>query len=131
MSADQDDDAPGYGRPPRRSRWKPGEPGNPNRRYPKRKETTAEFIDRLLLKLIEITVGDTTRKVTTLEAILFRLWQKEVLGDPRALKIRLKYQEFARQFSKTRIETVFLDNEYTTAFAAIPLKKDKKDEEDE
>jgi hypothetical protein len=77
---------------------------------------------------LKITVGDKSRKVTTLGAILFRLWQKEVLGDAHALKIRLKYQEFARQHSKPRIETVFIDNEYTTAFAEIPLKEGKGDE---
>jgi hypothetical protein len=73
-------------------------------------------------------VGEKSRRVTTLEAILFRLWQKEVLGDPHALKIRLKYQEFARQHSKPGIETVFVDNEYTTAFAEIPLRENKGDE---
>jgi hypothetical protein len=73
-------------------------------------------------------VSDKSRKVTTLEAILYRLWLKEVAGDARALKIRMKYQEFARQFSKPRIETVFVDNEYTAAFAAIPMDKDKDDE---
>jgi hypothetical protein len=50
-----------------------------------------------------------------------------VLGDPRALRIRLKYEEFARQHSKPRIETVFVDNEYTTAFAAVPLSEGNSD----
>jgi hypothetical protein len=120
MSSDGDDDKPGYGRPPKHTQWKEGESGNPQRRYPKRVETTVELIDRLLLKPVEITVGEKSRKVTTLEAILFRLWQREVAGDTRALKIRMKFQEFARQHSKPRIETVFVDNEYTAAFVAIP-----------
>jgi hypothetical protein len=128
MSSDGDEDRTGYGKPPKHTRWKDGESGNPERRYPKRVETTVELIDRLLLKPVDITVGEKSRRVTTLEAILFRLWQKEVHGDSRALKIRLKYQEFARQFSKPRVEIVFVDNEYTTAFAAIPLDKDEEDE---
>jgi hypothetical protein len=129
MSAERpDDDKTGYGTPPKHTRWREGQSGNPNRRYPKRAETTVELIDRLLLKPIEITVGDKTRTVSTLEAILFRLWQNEVLGDPRALKIRLKYQEFATQHSKPRIETVFVDNEYTTALAAVPLIEGKDHE---
>jgi Family of unknown function (DUF5681) len=121
MSSDGDDDETGYGKPPKHTRWKEGQSGNPKRKYTNRVETTVELIDKLLLKPVEITVGEKSRKVTTLEAILFRLWQKEVLGDARALKIRLKFQEFARQHSKPRIETVFVDNEYTAAFAAIPL----------
>src|ERR1700733_561393 len=128
MSPDGDNDETGYGKPPKHTRWKEGESGNPLRRYPRRAETTVELIDRLLLKPVEITVGEKSRKVTTLEAILFRLWQKEVLGDTRALKIRMKFQEFARQYSKPRIETVFVDNEYTAAFAAIPMDTDNHDE---
>lgn len=127
MSSDGDDDKTGYRNPPKDTRWKDGQSGNPQRRYPKRVETTVELIDKLLLKPVEITVGEKSRTVTTLEAILFRLWQKEVLGDARALKIRLKYQEFARQHSKPRIETVFVDNEYTAAFSAIRLNEGKDD----
>jgi hypothetical protein len=120
MSSDGDDDRTGYGKPPKHARWKERESGNKQRRYPKRVETTVELIDRLLLTPVEITVGEKSRRVTTLEAILFRLWQKEVLGDTRALKITLKFQEFAGQHTKPRIETVFVDNEYTAAFAAVP-----------
>ena len=129
MSSDEDEnDKTGFGNPPKHTRWKEGQSGNPMRQHPKRVETTVELIDKLLLKPVEITVGEKSRRVTTLEAILFRLWQKEVLGDARALKIRLKYQEFARQHSKPRIETVFVDNEYTAAFAAVPLNESKDDE---
>ena len=95
---------------------------------PKRAKTTVEMIDKLLLQPVDVAVAGRSRRVTTLEAILFRLWQKEVLGDTRALKVRLKYQDFARGQSKPRIETIFLDNEYTTAFAAVPLKKGEGDE---
>ena len=128
MSSDGVGDETSNGKPPQRTRWQEGQSGNPKHQYPKRVESTVELIDKLLLKPIEITVGEKSRKVTTLEAILFRPWQKEVLGDAQALKIRLKYQEFARQHSKPRIETVFVDNEYTTAFAEIPLKEKKGDE---
>ena len=128
MNSDGDDDETGYGKPPKHTRGKEGQSGNPKRLYPKRAENTVEFIDKLLLKMVEITVGEKSRKVTTLEAILFRLWQKEVLGDARALKIRLKYQESARQHSKLKFETVFVDNEYTKAFAAIPQSKGSNDE---
>jgi hypothetical protein len=128
VSSNEDDDKTGYRKPPKHTRWKDGQSGNPERRHPKRVQTTVELIDKLLLKPIEITVDEKSRRVTTLEAILFRLWQKEVLGDARALKIRLKYQEFARQHTKPRIETVFVDNEYTAAFAAASPTEGKDDE---
>jgi hypothetical protein len=130
VSDEQDDDKTGYGKPPKYTRWKPGQSGNSKRQHPKRAHNAVELIDRLLLKQIEITVGGKLQKVTTLEAILFQLWKKEINGDTRALKIRLKYLEFARQHIRPRTETVFVDNEYTKALAGVPLleDKDKKDE---
>jgi hypothetical protein len=128
MSSDGDDDETGNQSPSKDARQKHRKRDDRKLKTPKRAETTVELIDKLLLQVIEIAVIGKPRKVTTLEAILFRLWEKEVLGDTRALKIRLKYQEFARQQSRPRIETVFVDNEYTTAFAAVPLKKDEDDE---
>jgi hypothetical protein len=122
---DQDDDQAGYNNAPKRSRWKSGESGNRRREYPKRTPHPATLIDRLLLKKIEITIRGKKRKVTVLEAILRQLSVMEIQGDPRALKVRMKYQAFARQFRKPRIETVFVDNDYTAAMSAIPLSEDK------
>jgi hypothetical protein len=93
MSSDGGGDETGYGKPPQRTRSQEVQSGNPKHQYPKRVESTVELIDKLLLKPIEITVGEKSRKVTTLEAILFRLWQKEVLVDAHALKIRLQLQD--------------------------------------
>lgn len=128
MSSDGDDNETGDRKPPKDTRRKDGKRGKRKHKNPKRADTTVELIDKLLLMPVEITFGEKSRRVPTLEAILYRVWQKEVLGDTRALKIRLKYQEFASQQSKPRIETVFVDNEYTAAFAAVPLKKDEDDE---
>ena len=79
------------------------------------------MIDRLFLKPVEITVNGETQRVTTLEAILLQLWMKEVAGNQRALIVRLKYQEFARQHTETRLEITFTDSEYTRALSAGPL----------
>ena len=87
-------------------------------------------IDGHLLKKIEVTVRGKPQKMTTLEAILLQLWTMEVRGDPRALKIRLKFQDFAGQYVKPRTETVFVDNEYTKALATVPLN-DGEDSTDE
>jgi hypothetical protein len=120
MSPQQDDDDVGYGRPPKRTRWKKGQSGNPARRYPARSKSTVEMIDTFFLKPVEVTVDGEAKVISTLEAILMQLWLKEVSGDQRALKVRLKYQEFARQSSEPRLEVVFIDNDYTRALAVIP-----------
>jgi beta-lactamase class A len=123
MSAPPNDEGIGYGHPPKKTRWKKGQSGNPNRRYPARHKGTVEMIDRLFLKPVEITVNGETKTVSTLEAIVLQLWLKEVSGDRIALNVRLKYQEFARQNSVPGLEIAFVDNEYTRALAsANPAK---------
>ena len=121
MSENPKNSDAGYGRPPTTTRWKKGQSGNPRRRYPARSRSTVEMIDRLFLRPVEITVNGETQRVTTLEAILLQLWMKEVAGNQRALSVRLKYQEFARQHTETRLEVTFTDSEYTMALSAGPL----------
>jgi hypothetical protein len=115
----QDDDDVGYGRPPKRTRWKKGQSGNPRRQYPARSRSTVELIDRLFLRPVEVTVDGEAKVISTLEAIVMQLWLKEVSGDQRALKVRLKYQEFARQNSEPRPEVIFVDDDYTRALATV------------
>jgi nucleotidyltransferase/DNA polymerase involved in DNA repair len=110
--------AVGYKRPPEQARWKKGQSGNPSRRYPARSISAVEMIDEELLRPIDIVENGVTRRVSTLEAIVLQLWRKEVSGDRRALSVRLKYQEFARQNTKQRVEITFVDSDYTRALAA-------------
>ena len=128
MSTPPENDDEGYGRPPKRTRWKKGQSGNRNRRYPKRSEGAAEMITRILLEPVEVIVNGEAKKFPTLEAILLQLWMKEVSGDLRALNVRLKYQEFARQNSEPRLEITFVDSEYTQALAAKPSNRSDDDE---
>jgi len=121
MNPPSDEYRVGFGRPPKETRWRKGQSGNPKRRCPARTYSTVELIDRLFASLVEVTVNGEKKTVSALEAILLQLWQKEVSGDRRALSTRLKYQEFAIQTSGKRIEMSFVDSEYTQAFAAEPL----------
>jgi hypothetical protein len=124
MSAPPDDDEVGYGRPPKRTRFRKNKSGNRNRRYRKRSEGRAEMMTRILLKPVDITVSGERKKITALEAILLQLRAKELSDHPRAPKVRLKYEEFARQNSQPRPQIVFVDSDYTQALAAKAPKKD-------
>jgi hypothetical protein len=124
MSAPPDEDEVGYGRPPKRTRFRKDESGNRNRRYRKRSEGRAEMMTRILLKPVDITVSGERKKITALEAILLQLRAKELSDHPRASKVRLKYEEFARQNSQPRPQIVFVDSDYTQALAAKAPKKD-------
>jgi hypothetical protein len=122
MIPPQNDDEVGYGRPPRHTRWEKGQSGIRKPRRPARPKSVVEIIDMMFLKRVKVTVNGETKMLSTLEAILLQLWLKEVSGNRRALNVRLKFQEFARQNSKPNLETVFVDSEYTQALAAMPSR---------
>jgi hypothetical protein len=124
MSAPPDDDEVGYGRPPKRARIRKGEGRNRNRRYRKRSEGRVEMMTRILLKPVDITVSGERKRITALEAIILQLRAKDLSDHPRASKVRLKYEEFARQNSQARPQIVFVDSDYTQALAAKAPKKD-------
>jgi hypothetical protein len=124
MSAPPDDDEVGYGRPPKRARIRKGESRNRNRRYRKRSEGRVEMMTRILLKPVDITVSGERKRITALEAIILQLRAKDLSDHPRASKVRLKYEEFARKNSQARPQIVFVDSDYTQAMAAKAPKKD-------
>jgi hypothetical protein len=127
--ADKSDDEPvGYGRPPRKSRWKLGETGNRKRRYSNRRPSALEFLEKQLAEPVPITIGDEDHKVSKLEAILWQLYRKMLSGERRALAVWLKYAKFFAQDSETKVVIEFVDNDYTRALAAQASKKRTDDE---
>ncbi|MGH6797004.1 MAG: DUF5681 domain-containing protein [Roseiarcus sp.] len=85
----------GYKNPPKHTRWKKGQCGNPQRRRKRAAAPgTVELIDAALNQRIPIRENGTTRRVSVFEAILLQLFRKEMAGDRRAARVRLLYQEF-------------------------------------
>jgi hypothetical protein len=105
----------GLGRPPKRTQWKKGQSGHGRRRKARRAATTAEIIDKMLLALIDITENGIPRRVTTLEAILLQLWQRELDGNRRALAVRLKYEELDQAIAEPTTKINFADSPYRDA----------------
>jgi Family of unknown function (DUF5681) len=118
MSASSKDYVVGYQRPPKETRWKKGQSGNPDRRYPARTASASELIDKLLLRPVEVVEKGETRKVTALEVIVLQLWQQELAGNRRALRVRLKYEDIARENAERGVEVDLVENDYTQALAA-------------
>ena len=108
----------GYKRPPKETRWKKGQSGNPDRRRPARTVSALEAIDRLLLRPIEVVEKGETRRVTALEVIVLQLWQQELAGNRRALGVRLKYEGIARENAGRGVEVELAETNYTRALAA-------------
>jgi hypothetical protein len=118
VSTPSKDDEVGYQRPPQHSRWKKGQCGNPNRKYPARKTGALELMDQLLLRPIEVVEKGETRRVTALAVIILQLWRQEFAGSRRALATRLKYEAIAQEAADRGVEVELAENDYTRAVAA-------------
>ena len=128
MSSDSKKERVGYGQTPRKTRWKPGQPGNPKRRYPARRLSALDFLEKQLADSVPITSEDTDSKISKLEAILLQLYRKMLSGDRRALAVWLKYAKFFAQNSETKVEIEFVENDYTRALTAKASKKETDDD---
>ncbi|QIG98090.1 DUF5681 domain-containing protein [Bradyrhizobium sp. 6(2017)] len=117
--AEPPDDDVGYRRPPKSKRWKGGQSGNPrNRTKPKPVETPLTVVERLLLSPVDTKKDGHPTKMPMLEAIIYQLLKKSLNGDKKADRTLQKFKEFAERNSVAKFEIVFVDNEYTQAFAA-------------
>lgn len=79
-----DDVTVGYKRPPRHSRFRRGQSGNPRGRE-KGVRNFATDVKATLKAPVALTEKGKTRRVSTQEALLLRLKEKALKGDPRAL----------------------------------------------
>jgi Family of unknown function (DUF5681) len=89
------DEAIGYKRPPRSTRYRPGVSGNPKGR-PKRKGEGLPYA-RILDHMVTIKDGLGTRQVTAEEAFLFYLRKKAVDGNEAAQERLEEILAFRRQ----------------------------------
>jgi hypothetical protein len=80
---DPHDSVGGYKRPPERSRFKPGQSGNPKGR-PKGARNLKTDLTALLKKRVAIREDGELRRVSRQEALLLSLFEKAVRGDVKA-----------------------------------------------
>ena len=92
MSDRSDDYEIGYKRPPKATRWKQGQSGNPGRKRKRDLPDTIGIMDRMFAEPVTIVDQGVAKRVSVLEAILLRIWAKEMSGSKQAAAVRLKYQ---------------------------------------
>jgi len=80
----------GYCRPPKHTRFKPGESGNPKGR-PKETKDPEKLFDRELSKPIRINDGGQPRTLTKRDALVKQLVHQALQGDQKARQLVLKY----------------------------------------
>ena len=79
----------GYGRPPKQTRFKPGQSGNPNGRPSGTRNLDTDLRDELN-EVIPVRIGDRSKKVSKQRAMLMALMAKALKGDTRATVVILQ-----------------------------------------
>jgi Family of unknown function (DUF5681) len=87
----------GYGKPPERSRFKPGVSGNPKGRPKRRPIELAGLIERVLNAPMAYRERGRTRTTTRQELALRKLIEDAVKGDPGAAEQILQVRAYAKR----------------------------------
>jgi hypothetical protein len=95
MSGASDHYEIGRGQPPRSTRWKKGECGNPNRIRRPRSLNVAELVEQAFARKIRVREGGRSVTKTVFEVIVLQLWAKVLNGNVRAAHVLVRYQRFA------------------------------------
>lgn len=90
--SDKDDDAVGYGKPPKHSRFKPGHSGNPRGR-PLKNRSIEAMIKRELDLTISISEGGRELRISKREAIVKQFVNRAIKGDAKPLQMMLAHLE--------------------------------------
>jgi hypothetical protein len=76
--------AVGYGKPPKSTRFKKGQSGNPNGR-PKGAKGLNSIVKLHLLERVAVRTGKGTKRITRIEALVLKLLEAAGNGEHRAL----------------------------------------------
>ena len=78
----------GYGRPPKSTRWKPGQSGNPLGRK-KGSKNNSSLWREVMEEKVEITEGGRLRRISVREAAMRVVRNKALKGDLKAITLML------------------------------------------
>jgi hypothetical protein len=102
---DQRDYEVGYGKPPRHTRFKKGQSGNPRGR-PKGSKNLPTLLSEALNEPVVVAENGRRRKITMRQAIIKQLVKRSATADLRAMKILLDMvRDLERQAEPASPET--------------------------
>lgn len=88
--SDSDNYQVGYCRPPKTTRFKPGQSGNPKGR-PKGAMDTHRLIDAILNKKVSATIDGVPTRISKKQAMLLRLANNAASGDLKSMQVLLPH----------------------------------------
>jgi len=113
-SADADAAAPaydvGYGRPPKTTRFQPGKSGNP-RGGKKRQPSVAGQVDQVLKRMVTVTEGGKSRRITLQEVMLRTIGNNAAKGDLKSAAFLLDLRHSHRDSKSPDIDPGILTND--------------------
>lgn len=106
----------GYKHPPKETRFKPGESGNPNGR-PKGPRSVGTILQRISRQRVTVNEGDKTRRLEALEVMLRRLANDAMRSDQKAIKLFLSLLERYAQAPEvaSQLESLLAEDEQILA----------------
>jgi hypothetical protein len=97
----------GYGKPPRHTRFRPGQSGNPRGR-PKDAKNLSTLVHEALNEPVVVTENGRRRKVSKRQAIIKQLINRSAQGDLKAMQMLLStMQEIERRNEAESAVTTF------------------------
>ena len=121
MSA-EDDDKVGYCKPPKHSRFKPGQSGNPRGR-PRKNRSIEAMIKRELDQTVALKEGGREIRLTKREALIKQLVNRAISGDLKPMQLVLAHLEKHKDiepFTATEAD----DAELLRALGSAPTGED-------
>ncbi|SHN87804.1 DUF5681 domain-containing protein [Bradyrhizobium erythrophlei] len=135
-----DEDKVGYRKPPKHSRFRRGQSGNPRGRPRVAYEKDDFPVRRFMMEPVEVTRKGKKEQVTTYEAILMRLAAKALAGDSASAKLLLKHtgglkdfrEEWKRVMTEADMKMIEMVREASNAWVndLADKKAGKKDDEE-
>ncbi|SHN82508.1 DUF5681 domain-containing protein [Bradyrhizobium erythrophlei] len=134
-----DEEKVGYCKPPKHSRFRRGQSGNPKGRPRVAYEEDDFPVRRFMMEPVEITRKGKKEQVPTYEAILMRLGTKALSGDDASAKLLLKYtgglkdfrEEWKRVMTEADMKMIEMVREASNAWVNDLADKKAKERDDE
>jgi len=107
----------GYGRPPKATRFAPGNSGNPRGR-PKGSRSVGAILKGIMTQKVTVTEGGRMRRVSRLEVMLLRLANDAARGDARVTKLLLELNDRYGQPAEGGVQSSELSSDDREILAA-------------